>query len=107
MERFQFEAAAATVNALTGSRVEYVNRPSRVQFYAVQVTNTDRWGIEVGNKVIVGAQEGFADIQATARPIIPDDLVAECVAMPGEQIRFPVSAVTTAVRGVVVVTPIA
>jgi hypothetical protein len=106
MQRYDVEVAAATVNALSGSRVERVTRPSRVQLLAVQVTNTDRFGFEIGDRIIIGGSEGFADIQATARPIIPDNIVAEGVAMPGEQIRVPVTAVTTAVRVAIIVTPI-
>lgn len=106
MQRYDSEVAATTVNALSGTRVERVVRPSRVQLFAVQVTNTDRFGFIIGDREIIAGSEGYADIQATARPIVPDNYIGEGVAMPGEQIRVPVTAVTTAVRIAVLVTPI-
>ncbi len=98
-----FAAAGVVANVFAGSAFEFVGRPSRVAVAMTcdaagvdNVTTTIQFGPEVQ------LEEGLVPQEAVvgAGPIMPDGIIVDDVAAPGDRL---VGRVTNAVAGAVVV----
>jgi len=80
----QSVAANATVqNVLAGKIFEFAQRPSVLRLYATAAAVGLNVSFVVGARVIVDDQEVNAQ---NRMPLVPDDLLAEAGARPGERI---------------------
>lgn len=74
---------ATVANVLAGKIFEFAARPSVVRLYATAAAVGLNVSFVIGSRVIVDDQE----INAQNRmPIVPDDMLAEAGARPGERI---------------------
>jgi len=80
----QTVALNATVqNVLAGKIFEFAQRPSVLRLYATAAAIGLNVSFVVGSRVIVDDQEVNAQ---NRMPLVPDDLLAEAGARPGERI---------------------
>lgn len=114
-QRFNTTVAAGTTvaNIMAGSQFEFMGRPARVQVY--QVGDPAAAG-PYNSEVFFGQELELADGPgpigvAAIGPTIPDDLVLDDVAAPGDRLIIRLTetggAANAIVRTLVVITPIA
>lgn len=98
-------------NVMAGSQFEFMGRPTRIQIYAIADT-----GDVVDIEVFFGQELQMAPAQlgtlaATTGPIVPDDLLVDDIAAPGDRITIRLTetaaVAATNVRTLVVLTPVA
>lgn len=79
-------AAASNANVLSGSMVEFVERPSRVRFFIVgDAAGEGRASVQIGTRGVMNE----SPLNRAARfPLVPDDLTCEDVALPGQRITL-------------------
>jgi len=87
-------AGASDKNVLAGSVFEFIKVPSMVRFYVVGDSGGNiRATIQSGTDVLMEE----APISRQARfPVIPDDITAEDVAMPGDRLKLAIRNVHAA-----------
>lgn len=77
---------AINANVLSGESVEFVERPSRVRvFITAEAAGESRAQFSIGSRVVL--VESPVSRQ-NRPPIVPDDLLLEDVAMPGERLTL-------------------
>lgn len=81
-------AGGSNNNVLAGSAFEFVKRPSLVRFYVVgNAAGDQRVTIQSGSEVLM---EESPVSRAARFPVIPDDLVCEDIAMPGDRLKLAI-----------------
>jgi len=105
-------AANQTVaNIMAGSQFEFPGRPTRIQVYSLAEAG-DAVSIEVffGQELQLATSPLNVGAAAGAGPVVPDDLVVDDIAAPGDRIVIGVTETAAAVgivRTMVVLTPVA
>ena len=108
-------AGGTTQNLMTGSQFEFPGRPTRVQVYAGR---DDGGAAGVGNiEVFFGQELEYANSPLSnlavdgAAPAVPDNLLVDDIAAPGDRIVIRIAetgaAAALTVRALVVLTPVA
>ena len=98
-------------NIMAGSQFEFPGRPTRVQIYSIADT-ADVVSIEVffGQELQLSSST-LSTRGATLGPIVPDDLLVDDIAAPGDRITIRqtelAAAAGTLTRTLVVLTPVA
>jgi len=103
-------ANAVVQNVMAGSQFEFMGRPTRIQIYAI-ADLADLVDIEVffGQELqMAPAQLGV--LAPLTGPIVPDDLLVDDIAAPGDRITIRLTETAgmaaTNVRTLVVLTPV-
>ncbi len=105
-------ANAVDNNIMQGSQFEFMGRPTRVQIYALAEAG-DAMDMEVffGQELQMATAQLNVGAAAGLGPIVPDDLLVDDIAAPGD--RLVIRIIETAgvaasiVRTMVVLTPVA
>lgn len=79
---------ASNNNVLAGSIYEFPTKPTRVVIAAVADQGDVRMGVSFGGRIIANQSETLAPLQPAAGqgPNIPDHVVIDEMAMPGERL---------------------
>jgi len=97
-------------NILAGSQFEFVGVPSRIQVYTVgSVLNAVSMEITFGQELQIPASNIPTEPAAGLGPNVPDDLLLDDFAAPGDRIVIRVTEIAggvAAARTLVVITPV-
>jgi len=106
-----FTANQVIQNILAGSQFEFVGVPSRVQVYVVtDVVNTISAEITFGQELQIPASNVSTATAAGQGPVVPDDILIDDFAAPGDRIVIRLTEIAGGVanvaRSLVVITPV-
>lgn len=81
-------ALATNNNIMAGSIYEFPNQVTRVVISAVSALPTTTMGVNFGSRTIASAVDNVIPTQTAVNvgPVVPDDIVVDDVAMPGERL---------------------
>ncbi len=102
----KFNVIATTTDAMATRRNRNLNNPSVVTLYGVSADANDVVGLEIGNVVALAA--GTMNLQATAGPQVPEDLMSQGPGAANDTVVVPATiAVAGPSRLLVVIEPVA
>ena len=81
-------AGATNNNILAGSIYEFMSRPTRVIVASSSTLPTTGVGVNFGSRTMSQVANTLSPVQVAANlgPVIPDDVIVDDIAMPGERI---------------------